>query len=128
MLPNNRLVAQLQRITESNFYGDDGFIIKSIESGSFDAYNKPITATSSISVQCSFTDKPSREIWKEHLDLEQIEGEVRFASQTPPTKGDKFKIVGRFGSPNYPDKTYEVIGIVNRDVFGYVVALKAVQV
>jgi hypothetical protein len=122
------LVAQLQRVTARDFYGDYGYIIKAVKAGTFDAYNHPVTTDTSIPVECSFTDRPSTEIWKEHLDLSIIQGEARFTSQTPPDKGDKFKIVGRFGSQNYPDKTYEIVGIVNRDAFGYVVALKAVEV
>jgi hypothetical protein len=128
MLPNSRLTAQLSRITEQTMFGDTGYLIKSVETGSFDAYNKPVYSESKIPLNCSFTDKPSRDIWKDHVDLEIIEGEVRFISQTPPTKGDKFQISGRFGSMNYPDRTYEIIGVANRDVFGFVIALKSVTV
>jgi hypothetical protein len=118
----------LQRVVDRDFYGDDGYIVKDIEAGTYDAYNKPVTTERTIPVRCSFTDRPSTELWKEHLELEMVNAEVRFTSQTPPTKGDKFKIVGRFGSENYPDKTYEIVGIVNRDAFGFVVALKAVSI
>lgn len=128
MLPNNRLAEQLQRVAENSFYGDDGFLIKSVASGTYDTYNHPVMTVTNIPVSGSFTDKPSREIWKDHLDLAVIEGEIRFKSQTAPDKGDKFRITGRFGSQNYPDKTYEIMGIVNRGQFGFVCALKTVEV
>ncbi len=128
MLPNSRLVAQLQRIVDKDVYDSTGYLIKSVDSGTFDVYNHPVTTDSNIPVRCSFTDRPSTEIWKEHVDLSIVQGEARFTSQTQPNKGDKLKIVGRFGTQNYPDKTYEIVGIVNRDAFGFVVALKAVEV
>ena len=127
MLPNSRLVQQLSSATERFMYGDDGFLIKSVANGSYDTYGKPVTTESSVPLVCSFTDKPSREVWKDHVELEVIEGEVRFTSQSEPNKGDKFKIIGRFGSLNYPDKTYEIIGIHSRGDFGYLCALKAVN-
>ena len=127
MLPNSRLVQQLANATDRFMYGDDGFLIKSVTSGSFDTYGKPIASEAHIPLSCSFTDKPSREVWKDHIELEVIEGEVRFNSQSEPGKGDRFKIIGRFGSLNYPNKTYEIIGIHSRGDFGYLCALKAVN-
>ena len=128
MLPNSRLVAQLQRIVDKDVYDSTGYLIKSVDSGTFDVYNHPVTTDSNIPVRCSFTDRPSTEIWKEHVDLEILMGEVRFNSPSEPTKGDKFKLVGRFGTAYYPDKTFEIAGCTNRDVFGFVCALKAVTV
>jgi len=129
MLPNARLVAQLQRVTETSVYGDDGYLVKTVNTGTYDKYNHPITTTTNVHVACSFTDKPTASIWKDHVDLEILLGEVRFNCATAiPVKGDQFKVVGRFGTTNYPDKTYEIAGITNRDAFGYICALKAVVV
>lgn len=127
-LASDRLTSQLQGMTERYLYGDDGFLIKSVPSGTYDTYNHPVVSTSSIPVTGSFSDKPSHETWKDHVDLAEINAEFRFKSQTAPEKGDQFKIVGRFGSLNYPNKTYEIAGIVNRGNFGFVIALKAVEV
>ena len=126
MLPNSRLVAQLSRATKQLMYSDSGYIIKSVGTGTYDTYNHEVMTTSNIPVECSFTDKPSREIWKDHVDLENIEAEVRL--NTKPTKGDSFKITKRFGNESYSDKTFEIVGIMPRGDFGYVVALKAVSV
>lgn len=122
-----RLSGQLSRTSRSKFYTDKGYLIKEVWSGAYDIYNHKVVTESLIPVDCSFTDKPTLSIWKEHIDLEILMGEVRFTSQTEPTKGDKFKLVGRFGTANYPDKTFEIAGCTNRDVFGYACALKAVN-
>ena len=128
MLPNSRLTAQLSRVTKNYMFGDTGYLIKEVWNGSYDIYNHKIVTESLIPVDCSFTDKPTLSIWKEHIDLEILMGEVRFNSNSEPTKGDKFKLVGRFGTAYYPDKTFEIAGTTNRDTFGYVCALKAVTV
>jgi len=128
MLPNSRLTAQLNRIAKQNMFGDTGYLIKQVWSGAYDSYGKPVMTESNIPVICSFTDRPTAIIWQSHVDLEIISGEVRFNSASEPTKGDKFKVVGRFGTLNYPDKTYEIVGTTNRDIFGFVCALKAVSV
>ena len=129
MLPNARLTAQLSRVTRQAMFGDTGYLIKEVWDGAtYDIYNHPVVTESLVPVDCSFTDKPTLSIWKEHVDLEILMGEVRFNSPTEPTKGDKFKLVGRFGTAYYPDKTFEIAGTTNRDVFGFVCALKAVTV
>jgi hypothetical protein len=128
VLPNARLTAQLSRVTKQAMFGDTGYLIKEVGSGTYDIYNHEIMTLSNVPVVCSFTDKPTLSIWKEHIDLEILMGEVRFNSPTEPTKGDKFKLVGRFGTAYYPDKTFEIAGCTNRDVFGFVCALKAVTV
>jgi hypothetical protein len=109
-------------------FGDSGYLIKEVWNGAYDIYNHKVMTESLVPVTCSFTDKPTLSIWKEHIDLEILLGEVRFNSDSEPTKGDKFKLVGRFGTSYYPDKTFEIAGTTNRDVFGFVCALKAVTV
>ena len=128
MLPNVRLTAQLSRVTRQAMFGDTGYLIKEVWNGTYDIYNHKVMTLSNVPVVCSFTDKPTLSIWKEHIDLEILMGEVRFNSPSEPTKGDKFKLVGRFGTAYYPDKTFEIAGCTNRDVFGFVCALKAVTV
>jgi hypothetical protein len=126
MLPNARLVDQLQRITDKSFYSDKAYILRKVDSGTFDAYNHPIQTVSEIQIDCSFTDRPTRDIWKTNENLNQIEAEIRFASPEP-LNSDQIKITDRFGK-EVSNITYEVVGISNRGEFGYVVALKAVSV
>lgn len=121
-----RLAGMIQKSTERMAYSDKGCIIRDVPGGTFDAYNHPVTTETKIPVDCSFTDKPTREIWKEHVNLDVIEAEVRFSSVTPESS-DRFEIVERFGA-EITNNTYEVVGISARGAFGYVVALKAVSV
>ena len=128
MLLNSRLTAQLNRVAKQDMFSDTGYLIKSVASGTYDINNHPVMTETNVPVVCSFTDRPTAVIWQGHVDLEIITGEVRFNSGSEPSKGDRFKVVGRFGTVNYPDKTYEIVGTTNRDVFGFVCALKAVSV
>jgi hypothetical protein len=83
--------------------------------------------TVEIPVECSFTDKPSMEIWRDYADIGQVDAEVRFVGHDP-NKADTFKIASRFDGTNHSNDTFEIIGISNRYAFGYVVALKKVAV
>jgi hypothetical protein len=125
-LINSRLAGQLQRITESSVYIDKAVILRDVASGTFDTYNHPVTTESEIPAVGSFTDKPTREIWKEHVNLALIEAEYRLKSPKP-LDSDRLRITERFGSMT-TERTYEVVGISDRGTFGYVVALKAVSV
>jgi hypothetical protein len=119
------LVSQLQRLTEKYFYVDSASILVDTATGAYDAYNNPIVTTTETALDCSFTDTPAMELWKNYIDVQEIAGEIRF--KTPrPTKGNRIKITGRFGTTTYTDQTFEIIGIRDRDEFGYVCALKAV--
>jgi hypothetical protein len=83
-------------------------------------------------VACSFTDKPAKETWANYADIENIEAEIRFKG-TKPSKGDTVTLTHRFNrddddSQDFTAETFEIVAIRDRDVFGYVCALKAVQV
>lgn len=126
-LPSARLVAQLQRRTAAGFYGDSAFLLIDVPTGSYDDYNNPATTETAVPIACSFTDKPTRELWRDYADIEDIEAEIRFKGPTP-TKGNRIKLAGRFDGLNYTDKTFEIVDINDRDAFGFVCALKAVSV
>ena len=126
-LATPRLVKQLQRLTEKGAYGDLGYLIKQIGTGTFDENNTETMTTVEISVECAFTDKPSMEIWRDYADIGQVDGEVRFVGHDP-NKADTFKIASRFDGTNYSNDTFEIIGISNRYTFGYVLALRKVAV
>lgn len=126
-LASSRLVQQLQRFAASGAYGDLGYLIKQIGTGVFDENNTETTTTVEIPVECAFTDKPSQEIWRDYADIGQVDAEVRFVGHDP-SKGDTFKIASRFDGISHSNDTFEIIGISNRYVFGYVVALRKVAV
>ena len=123
-LSDARLVAQLQRLTVAHSYGDTGTLLHDTVTG-LDEYGQPTTTTTSTAVACSFTDEPDMEKWKDYVDVSQISAEVRFADATP-VSGDRFTITGRFDSSTYTDVTFEIVDIRDRDVFGFVCALKKV--
>ena len=125
MLPNNRLVSQIQNTIATRIYNDTADYVARTQSG-VDTYGQPTYSTTSTSVSCSFTDKVSREAWTEYADVESVEAEIRVASVTP-TKGNYFTLTGRFGDSTFTDKSYEIIGIKDRGEFGFVCALKAVD-
>ena len=126
-LASPRLVAQLQRRTAEGFYGDSAFLLVDVADGTYDAYNNPVVTTTSVPLECSFSDKPKMESWRDYADIEEIEAEIRFKAPTP-TKGNRVKVTGRFDGDTYTDKTFEVVGIQDRGAFGYVCALKATAV
>ena len=125
-LPNARLVAQLQRITEQHVYADTGVLLHPVTS-SYDAAGQPVTTNTETTVDCSFTDKPNLESWKDYADIAVINAEARFVDATP-AYGDQFKITGRFEGSGYTDVIFEVVGIRDRTPMGYVVALKKADV
>lgn len=126
-LANRRLVRQLQRRVASGFFGDTATLIQTSGTGVFDSNNTETKTTVERVLKCSFTDKPSQESWRDFADVENVDAEIRFTGYIP-TKGNRIKLTGRFDGANYSDDTFEIIGIHNRDVFGYVCALKIVRV
>ena len=129
MLPSARLVAQLQRRAVNLFYGDSACLLVDVPTGTYDEYNQPIVVESEIPFDCSFTDGPATERWAGYADIEELVAEIRFASPTP-TKGNRIRLTGHFGEDEKvsPNMTYEIIGIRERGIFGYVCALKKVSV
>jgi hypothetical protein len=126
-LPTQRLVRQLQRNASDAFFVDTAVLLQDVGSGAYDDNNTETVVTTSIPLQCSVTEKPSQENWKDYADIETVDAEIRFAGHSP-TKGNRIKLTGRFESLDYADKTFEIVGIRNRDAFGYVCALKAVAI
>ena len=131
MLPNKKLVERLQARTKDYMYVDTATITyKTL--ASLDDYGQPTYTTVATEVSCSFTDKPSKETWGNLADIENIEAELRFVG-TMPTKGDTVTLTHRFNrddldSQDFTAGTFEIVDIRDRDVFGYILALKKVQV
>lgn len=120
-----RVAAQLQQKTDDGFYGDTASILVDTVN-SQDAYGQPVVSTASTSVSCSFTDKPKSEKWVGYADIQELAAELRYNSAPVPAKGNRVILTGQFDGTGYVDKTFEIIGIQDRDAFGYVVALKKV--
>lgn len=127
VLTSNRLAKQLQRKTAEYFYNDAGTLLADTVT-SLDAYGQANVTTTSTALSCSFTDTPNLEQWKDFVDIEQITAEVRFTNSTAPAHGNRFTVTKRFGDTAFTDATFEIIGIRDRGAFGYVCALKKVQV
>jgi hypothetical protein len=123
----NRLAKQLQRKTVEHFYGDTGSLLQDTVT-SLDEYGQPVVTTTPTTLACSFTDAPDMERWKDFADIEQIAAEVRFAGSTAPARGNRFTVTGRWGDSTFTDATFEIVGIKDRGAFGYVCALKKVQI
>lgn len=127
MLPNKKLVERLQARTKAYMFVDTATIIYRTVS-TYDSYGQVTYSESSVEVSCSFTDKPSKETWGNAMDIENIEAELRFVG-TKPTKGDRVTLSHRFNNTgNFTAQTFEIVDIRDRDIFGYVLALKKVQV
>jgi hypothetical protein len=131
VLPSKKLVERLQKRVKNGFFVDTATITYKTAS-TYDSYGQVTYSESDVEVDCSFTDKVSKETWAEYADIESIEAEIRFAG-TKPSKGDSVTLTHRFNrsdtdSQNYTSAEYEIVGVKDRDVFGYVCALKKVAV
>jgi len=131
VLPSKQIVEQLQSRVKGGFFVDVASIM-SKEVASYDEYGQPVYTTTEKEVKCNFTDKPSKESWANYADIENIEAEIRFADDMP-NKRDTIKLKSMFNRDVYADQHYaeqefEIIAIRDRDVFGYVCALKKVQI
>lgn len=131
VLPSKRLVESLQKRVEIGFYTDVASIISYTITG-YDEYGQPEMTEVETEVACSFTDKPDVENWRDYADIEQIAAEIRFTGDKP-SKGDKVELKSMYGrdaneTQAYADTTFEIVDIRDRDVFGYVCALKKVQI
>ena len=123
----NRLVNQLQRITVDRFYMDSAVYLRVPDAPTYNDYGHITSAYEEISIDCSCTDKVSKENWLELQDVMEIDAEARFTTPSPK-KGDRIKITAKWGDSSYEDETFEIVGIRNRGDFGYVVALKRMAV
>ena len=125
-LASNRLVNELQRRTITLAYGDTGNLLVDTVTD-LDSYGQPTVSTASTSVACSFTDKPDVENWQDYADIQEISAEVRFSSPAP-SRGNRFTVTGRWDDASFTDATFEIVDIRDRGDFGYVCALKKVQI
>lgn len=125
-LASARLVSGLQRITKDRAYGDTATILQDTVD-SLDAYGQDSSTTTETDIACNFTDKPDMEKWKDYADIQEISAEIRFDGATP-ARGNRVTLTGRFDGTGYTDTTYEIVDIRDRDAFGYVCALKKVQI
>lgn len=119
------LVARIQRKTKDAAYSSTGFLIRQVTE-EYDEYNQPVTNETLVPVEGNYSDKVSKERWLDYADAEEISGEFRL--ETKPEKGDRLRVVGLFDGTTYEDQDFEIVGIRDRDVFGYVCALKKVEV
>lgn len=131
VLPSKRFVEGLQKRTEQAFYTDVASILSYTTTG-YDEFGQPETTEVETEVRCSFTDKPDTETWASYADIEEIAAEIRFTG-TKPHKGNKVELKSMYNrdayeTQVYADTTFEIIDIRDRDVFGYVCALKKVQI
>lgn len=127
MMVTNRLVNQLQRITEDAFYVDSAVYLSMPTDLTYNDYGHVTSEPDEVPTTCSYNDKPSSESWKDYADVENITGEARFTAPVPK-KGDQIKITARWNNVSYTSETFEIVGIRNRGDFGYVVALKKAQI
>ena len=124
-LPSAGLVARIQYRVQNAAYSSTAYILIDTVTGA-DEYNAPTVTTSEVPIDCSFTDKVSSEAWQNFGDIGNVDAEIRFEG-VRPLKGYRVRVVGRFDGQTYHDKDFEIVGIKDRDAFGYVCALKAVE-
>lgn len=115
----------MERITEAGFFGDTATYITRTQSGT-NTFGEPTYTETTSSISCSFTDKASIENWKTSGDIQVVDAEIRLSSLTP-SRGDAITITGRFDNSSFTDKRYHIVGIKDRGAFGYVCALKAID-
>jgi len=124
-LASDRVSRRIQSQVESMTYGDMATYITRTASTP-DNFGELTYTETSRQIACSFTDTASKEDWRDYADVQEIDAEIRFSAVTP-SKGDAITITQRFGESMYTDRRYHIIGIKDRGTFGYVCALKAVD-
>lgn len=125
-MADSRLVAEIQSRVQSGFYGDTANYIARAQT-SVDTYGQPVYTETTTAIACSFTDKVSKENWRDFADIQIVDAEIRFSAVTP-SKGAAITITGRFDSSSFTDKRYHIVGIKDRGAVGYVCALQAVDI
>lgn len=127
VLAGERLTKQLSRRMNDLAFNDTCSYV-AVGVGSYNEYGEPVESnTTTTGIACSFTDSPDMEQWRDFGDVSVIAAEIR-QKTVVPTSGSRFTLTGRFGTTTYVDQTFEIVGIRNRDVFGYVCALKLAQI
>lgn len=126
-----RQVAQIQDRIESHVYTDTATYYASAPAeGSQDAHGQPPTPTegAGAKIDCSFSDKPSKEVWADYADIDEIAGEIRINDDFIPDKGGQFLVTGRFDELTGRDQVYEIVGIRDRGAMGFLCLLKFVTI
>ena len=127
MLPNKKLIERLAKRAQKYGYSGTATITYRTVS-SHDSYGQPIYTESAVEVSCSFNESASSEVWKDYLDVETIDAEIRF-NGTKPSKGDTVTLTHIFNRDSgYEEQTFEIVGVKDRDAFGYICALKRVEI
>lgn len=125
MFPNSRLTQELAARVQTGFYSDTAnYIVRTASTPN--SFGELTYTEATTAISCSFTDVASKEDWADYADIQTVDAEIRFSSVVPK-KGDAINITGRFGDSAFVDKRYHIVGIKDRGVFGYVCALKAVD-
>lgn len=106
-------------------YTDKAYYIPAPDTTNLDGHGQPTASTTKTYFDCAIVDTVKRENWRE-MDVEDVEMEIYF-SALAPAKGGKIVPVSRFGQ-SVTEKTFEIVGIQDRGVFGFVCALKAVSI
>jgi hypothetical protein len=104
-------------------YTDTAHYIPAPDTSNLDEYGQPTVSTQELLIACAFVDGGKAETWKE-ADIEVLDAEIYFDAFAP-NKGATIKSITRFGQ-TVTNKTFEIVGIQDRGVFGYVCALKAI--
>jgi hypothetical protein len=118
-------IANMVEAQKIHAYVDTVHFIPAPDLNTLDAYGQPTISTLELLVQCAVVDGGKAESWKD-ADIEVLDGEL-YLDAFLPNKGDKVKVITRFGQP-VTNKTYQIVGVQDRGAFGYVCALKAVTI
>lgn len=111
---------------EIHAYTDSAAYIPASNPDTVDEYGQPTVSSDEIIIMCAFVDTTKTEQWRGDAEIEKIDAEIFFTGYTP-TKGGSIKILKRFGQ-DVTNKIFQVVGVQDRGAFGYVCALKAVEV
>jgi len=135
-LPNSRMVQGLQARMVEGFFTDLATVIYRT-AGIPDEYGQPAYTEVETEVRCSFTESPragrdGTEKWTSYADIEEINAEIRFKGEKP-NKGDRVETQSQYYRDGYEEQhyepqTFEIVGIIDRDTFGYICALKKVSI
>ena len=124
---SNRLINQIQSDVESFAYTDTATYYTSAPAeGDQDAHGQPPKPSdgAGVSIECSYSDKPSKEVWADYADIQDIAGEIRIGEGVEPGKGDQFEIEGRWDELTRRAQLFETVDIRDRGDMGFLCLLK----
>jgi hypothetical protein len=134
-LASTRLMSRIQSLTIGLAYGDTAYYYApgSAVTG-LDEYGQPnpdVAETGTL-LACSFSDdivgSRAWEQWERTGDIANIDASLRMGRDVIPVKGGRFKLTRKFDSPQFVTRIFEVIGIKDRGIGGFVCALKRVEI